>query len=467
MDILQHLTAHDSFRTPVREIVNRKRLLLINPWVHDFSAYDLWAKPLGLLILASSLRNSGWEPILVDCLDPCHPGLPEKSRRSSARGRFHRTEIPKPQALGNVPRTFARYGVPFENIKADLSGIDRPAAILVTSMMTYWRTGLEETIKLAREIFPGVPLILGGIYASLDPVGARKILKVDKLITGPGETQIGRALHELLGTGVPDGDCKEILFSPALDLLSNTSFIPLLTSRGCPYKCHYCASKIVAPFFIQRPVRQVIGELQMNLERYGCKDIAIYDDAFLVNAAEHALKILEPFECERPDLRWHCPNGLHARSINREVARSFAKTGFRTIRIGLESSSDLFNSATGAKTDRNLFLKAVGLLRDEGFTQEEIGAYLLVGLPNQTCAQIEEDVNFVLEAGAHPKLAEYSPIPGTFMWDEAVSKSAFPISDDTLFHNCTLLPVALPEVNHVFLGLTRRRIRNAIVTANV
>ncbi len=343
----------------------------------------------------------------------------------------------------------------------------RPDAVLATSLMTYWRTGLHETIELVRKVFPGVPIILGGISASIDPSNAMNSCMVDALIEGPGEFQVDRVLGELLNVAQQHPFEKHIDFQPALDLIRDVKFIPLLTSRGCPYRCHYCASKIVAPFFVQRPVSEVVKDTQNSLDLYRCKDIAIYDDAFLVNAKHHALKIMEPFASDNPELRWHCPNGLHARAIDAEVAIAFKRTGFRTIRIGLESSSDGFNKSTGGKTDRKIFEKAVNCLREAGFTQEDIGAYLLAGLPNQTCAQIEEDVKFVLDCGAHPKLAEYSPIPGTLMWDEAVRKSAYPIKEETLFQNCTLLPAASAGVTNEFLSRTRKRIRNALNRANI
>ena len=53
--------------------MNRPLILLLNPWIHDFAAYDLWARPMGLLVLATRLRQLGWEPRLVDCLDRDHP----------------------------------------------------------------------------------------------------------------------------------------------------------------------------------------------------------------------------------------------------------------------------------------------------------------------------------------------------------------------------------------------------------
>ena len=49
----------------------------------------------------------------------------------------------------------------------ELRLVEKPAAILVTSLMTYWYPGVVEVIRLAREVHPGTPVILGGIYARL------------------------------------------------------------------------------------------------------------------------------------------------------------------------------------------------------------------------------------------------------------------------------------------------------------
>ena len=44
---------------------NGKKIILINPWIHDFSAYDLWLKPLGLLYIAAYLEKYGYQIIAL------------------------------------------------------------------------------------------------------------------------------------------------------------------------------------------------------------------------------------------------------------------------------------------------------------------------------------------------------------------------------------------------------------------
>ena len=53
-------------------------------------------------------------------------------------------------------------------------------------------------------------------------------------------------------------------------------------------------------------------------------DVAFYDDALLVNAKSHIVPILRELRKRKPDLRFHTPNGLHARMIDDELARDEA-----------------------------------------------------------------------------------------------------------------------------------------------
>jgi len=46
-----------------------KKVLLVNPWIYDFAAYDYWLKPVGLLYIASLLNKLGVETVLLDLLD--------------------------------------------------------------------------------------------------------------------------------------------------------------------------------------------------------------------------------------------------------------------------------------------------------------------------------------------------------------------------------------------------------------
>jgi radical SAM superfamily enzyme YgiQ (UPF0313 family) len=422
-------------------------LLLINPWVYDFAAYDLWAKPLGLLYLAALLKKNGWTISFIDCLDVHHPALKPLSikkptRRPDHRGHFYREEVAKPFLLRGIPRRFYRFGLPPEVFREALHIIPSPRAILVTSGMTYWYQGVHDVIKIVKEVFPKVPVILGGIYATLCTVHAELHAGADFIVTGRGETQILDLLEGLLGVSPsfrPDLQDLDSLPSPAFSLYPHIDYYCCLTSRGCPFQCTYCASPLLNPRFMKRDPAQVVEEIGRCVVEYGVEDCAFYDDALLIDH-KFATGLLQGIGERGIKVRFHAPNGLHARGVTAEVAYLMHEVGFVTIRIGLETTSPDRQRATGGKVSTEEFQSALQNLRHAGYTPDEIGAYVLSGLPGQGREEVEETICFVRECGARPNLAEYSPLPGTPLWEEAVQCSPFDLVGEPLFHNNSILP---------------------------
>ena len=422
-------------------------ILLINPWVYDFAAYDLWAKPLGLLYLAALLERNGWTIHYIDCLDIYHPalkiaGMQKPKRRLYHRGHFYREEVTRPAALKEIPRRFYRFGLSPEAFKKTLASIGAPQAVLVTSGMTYWYPGAHEVIHCVKEAFPGVPVILGGIYATLCPEHAREKAGADLVITGWGESQILKVLEELTGIApsfLPDAADLDSLPAPAFGLYPELDYCCCLTSRGCPYSCTYCASALLSPRYTRREPASVVEEIAHDVLEHGVKDIAWYDDALLADQP-FAVALLQGIVERGIKVRFHCPNGLHCRGISREVARLMRQAGFATIRLGLETTNCERQQATGGKVNTDEFREAVDNLRGAGYSSQEIGAYILVGLPGQKRAEVEETIRFVQGCGARPYLAEYSPIPNTPLWEEAIECSPFDLAKEPLFHNNTILP---------------------------
>ena len=83
-------------------------ILLINPWITDFAAYNFWVRPLGLLYISSLLRENGFRVTLIDCLD-----LLIKTK-TYGDGKLFKTKIEKPFSLKSIPRNYSRYGIPEE-----------------------------------------------------------------------------------------------------------------------------------------------------------------------------------------------------------------------------------------------------------------------------------------------------------------------------------------------------------------
>ena len=363
-------------------------LLLINPWIDDFAAYDFFAQPLGLLYLAGLLAESGYEVHLLDCL-----GGPRSRSGPFGTGRYSKEIQPTPPPLASIPRRYGRYGIPESNCRARLSQVPRPAAILVTSLMTYWYPGVSAAVRLAREHFPGVPVILGGIYATLCPEHARRHSGADLVVSGPGEEQILALLADLTGFRPPLSTPLdfESLPYPALHWQPHLSFIPSLTSWGCPFSCSYCASHLLQPRYQRRQPLAVAEELLYWQEHLGLIDVAFYDDALLLQPEEHLLMILQEVRRRGRPFRFHTPNGLHVREITPEVAQGLKEAPFATLRLGVETTA-LGHARFDDKLAPGELETALTHLKEAGFKKEEMGVYLLVGLPDQEDGAIETSI---------------------------------------------------------------------------
>jgi len=425
-----------------------KSILLINPWIYDFAAYDFWIKPLGLLTLAAILRKNGFQVNVIDCLnswhDPSNTSSPTGAfeRTALGTGAFPKTHIPKPEFFSSFPRKFSRYGIAIPTFRELLRGLSPPDLVLVGSMMTYWYPGAFEAIRQVKDVFPGIPVVLGGHYVTLCRDHAA-FSGADILVEGIGESALPSLCLTILGTEMtflPSLNDYDTYPYPAFDLLPHNDQIPILTSRGCPFDCTYCASRILNPFFVRRDPYRVVEEIEFWYKQYGIVNFSFYDDALLIRPTEMFIPMAEELIRRKLPCRFHCPNGLHLREVTENIARLLYCAGFQTIRFGFETSDREKQRETGGKVKNSELERAVAYLKEAGYRDRDIGVYLLCGLPNQDAEEVHRSIDYVFACGGRPVIAEYSPIPGTALWGEAVSASPFPLLEEPLYHNNTLLP---------------------------
>jgi radical SAM superfamily enzyme YgiQ (UPF0313 family) len=437
-------------------------LLLVHPWITDFAAHDLWAKPAGFLLLAALLRQGGYSVSFVDCLDRHDPLLCSTSRiqglipgkgQRFGTGKFPKTPLPTPEVVADLPRRFFRYGLPPDRLRQILREQQRPTLIWVTSTMTYWYPGVAQTIALLREEFPGLPLWLGGTYARLCPEHARQVCGADRVVCEPLE-RLPSLLEQATGaalSNVPAWSSLALAPAPAWDLVPHLDYVSLLTSRGCPYRCPYCASSLLFAGWQRRSAESLYQEIATLHQRRGVCDFAFHDDALLLDAKETLRPALEGLAHEGFPLRFHCPNGLHIRAFEPDWARLLYESGFETLRLGLETTQPDKQKKWGGKTDWHAFLQARKNLQQAGFAPQQLGVYLLAGLPGQSPQEVSRSIEMVAGEDALPFLCEFSPIPGSALWEEACRLSPYDLAGDPLTHNNTFFACRRPDFSYEHL----------------
>ncbi|HYF52238.1 MAG TPA: B12-binding domain-containing radical SAM protein [Planctomycetota bacterium] len=416
------------------------RILLLNPPVYDFSAYDFWLKPYGLLSVAGRLRGKA-ELRLFDFLDRFSPYLPppEKKLRIDAwgRGEFHSRPAERPIEFSSIPRRYMRFGAPREAFRKFLQSEKSFDAVLIQTTMTYWYPGLREVIADLREISARTRIVLGGVYATLCPAHAQS-LGADLVVDGLNLDPLWNFLQlEPDHAALPFWDDYTQLETGVQKL-----------ADGCPFKCTYCSVPQVYPRFQMRPLERSIAELR-NLAHRGVKHIAFYDDALLYQPH----RILIPYlkEVLRSGIRvnFHTPNAMNARFISKELAALMVEAGFKIVYLGFESSAYEWQKKTGGKVYSDELARAIENLVAAGADISHIHAYLIMAHPQNEQQNVEASMHYANSLGIRVMLAEFSPIPGTP--DGELCRKWVDL-DEPLFHNKTAFPyfsLGETEVNRI------------------
>ena len=404
-------------------------ILLINPWIYDFAAFNLWSRPLGLLKVAEYLSSFDTRLFFIDCTDSFEI-------KKYGAGKFRSEPVEKGALLKDIPRVYKRYGISVEEFKERIKGVMPVDLVFMTSGMSYWYPGVQKAAEIVRDILGNVPVILGGIYATLYPDHALRSSGADFVYHGTLNESINFAVSTF-GFRLKRKRERERIPYYKLNLYQTYPFAPVLTSTGCPFRCAYCASMLLSDTYRRRPPEEVVKEVE-DLIRIGVLDFAFYDDALLVDSEHNIKPMLRAIRLSCPGARFHTPNGLHARFVDQELARLMKNSNFRSIRLGLETVDRIRQKTTGDKVSNQEMERAVAYFKKEVFSKKEIGVYLMYGLPGQQWDEVKEGVRFLKTLGVSIHLAEFSPVKGTQGWNDLVQKGVIHDGLDPLLTNNTV-----------------------------
>ena len=431
-------------------------VLLVNPPIYDFSAYDFWLKPYGLLRAAGRLRGS-CELKLYDYLDRWCPDMGAHSAVKFdrwGRGPYWKERCKKPAVYGGIWRYYWRHGRARADFQRYLAGLKGVSAVLIQTVMTYWYPGVREVIEDVRRYCPGAKIVLGGFYATCCASHARG-LGADVVVEGG---TLG-PVFDLLGIAAPEeGYCP-----PAWELYPVLKTAVMTLTEGCPFRCSYCYVPQSGVAFSARPTADCVADLDYAL-RLGAENVAFYDDALLFRPEGALYPFLEAVLSKGRRVNFHTPNAMHARFVTAEAAQLMVKAGFKTFYLGFESRSEAFQGQTGAKVEADDLAAAVEHLRRAGADMNEVTAYEILGHPKFEAQQLEGSMRFASGLGLRVMLSDFSPIPGTP--DGELCRNLVDLNEP-LLHNKTVFPIVLlgDETVNYYKGLCRSLNSNSKIIA--
>jgi len=202
-------------------------------------------------------------------------------------------------------------------------------------------------------------------------------------------------------------------------------FTTMVTSRGCPYGCRYCACSA----FTFRTVRfrspeNVVEEIE-QLWGDGYGEIGFVDDNFLLNP-KRVERICELIRERKIKMNFWVEGRTDQASL--EVMKHLSKAGCKAIYFGIESGNEHVLRYYGKNITPDISRKAVSNAKKAGI-DTVVGSFI-VGAPIETKADVQNTFDFAmsLKDMDFPQMNVLYLSPGMDLWREAIEKGYF--SDD-------------------------------------
>ncbi|MGH9879764.1 MAG: B12-binding domain-containing radical SAM protein, partial [Nitrososphaerales archaeon] len=227
-----------------------------------------------------------------------------------------------------------------------------PDEIWISSIMTYWWESTRDVIQVCREVFPNAVFRVGGIYPTLIPEHGLVHLGLKNPLHLQGRDLDALDLRQqnrdiLVSATIPDANPLSL----ALDLYEYDGvgdpepggqlpeYSILTTSRGCPFKCAYCAANVLneGRRVWVREYERAYEEVKYLFSR-DIREFCFYEDNLLLGR-DNFINLLRLI-ADNPDLRGielHAPEGIEVRLLHRDVTKLMRKAGFQKIYFPLET----------------------------------------------------------------------------------------------------------------------------------
>jgi anaerobic magnesium-protoporphyrin IX monomethyl ester cyclase len=190
----------------------------------------------------------------------------------------------------------------------------------------------------------------------------------------------------------------------------------LITSRGCPFHCDFCASsEFFGVHWRARSVDSIMEEIELLYEKYGYRALCFVEDNFTLNP-ERAIALSERLIAKRWDLIWEAWSRVDTIVKNPEMVRIMARAGFRWTFVGFESGSQEVLDGYGKKALIGDAFRTMKILNENNI--QATGAFIL-GAVNDTSKTINETIRFAKTL--NPRKVQFSiltPYPGTKLYGE-------------------------------------------------
>jgi anaerobic magnesium-protoporphyrin IX monomethyl ester cyclase len=345
-----------------------------------------------------------------------------------------------------------------EKRKPDVVGIAGPFTCQIGNTL--------QISNLVKEVNPNILTAVGGPHVTLVPKDfLEEAQSVDVAVTGEGEYAMlevvqafegKKKLNEVLGIAYrqegkvvlnpprPFIDNLDELPYPAYDLVDMEHYlnppqgigyrsfqnraISMVTSRGCPFNCCFCAVHLhMGQRFRAHSAQYVLDHIQYVVDKFRVQNIFFEDDNLTLDIKRFEA-ICDGIIERKIQIGWETPNGVRADCLNLELLKKMKQSGCKSVFVGVESGDQqILDKVICKSLDLNRVVEFAKNAQEIGL---KTGAFYIIGFPGETKLAMQRTVDFALElkrkydVGMH--LFAATPSYGTRLYEECKAKGYLP-----------------------------------------
>jgi radical SAM superfamily enzyme YgiQ (UPF0313 family) len=194
----------------------------------------------------------------------------------------------------------------------------------------------------------------------------------------------------------------------------------IITSRGCPYDCMFCANKLLTKrTYRLRSIPSVIDEIEYYLKHYQINQLMIFDDNFAVDK-KRTLELCTEFVRRGYPAKFNWWTEARVDVLDEEILTAMKRAGCSIISLGLESGNQRLLDLIKKNITLEQTRKTVELIHEAGIKSR---ASFILGLPSETRAESRQTIKFAYSLPLDQvRFSIATPFPGTELWDIAVQE---------------------------------------------
>jgi len=349
---------------------------------------------------------------------------------------------------------------------------DKPAYVGF-SWMSPSSEHIIKIIRVIKNIDKDILIIVGGATPTALVNEAIRLDEIDIAVYGEGEETMldlleKKNLNEIKGIAYKQN--KKIMINPPRKPITNLDSLPfpdydairldktyphfggvffprrigIIASRGCPYKCTFCAENIVTNESRVRSPKNIVDEVEYLYTRYNIRRFEFYDHLFTVNR-DRTIKICNEIIKRKLKIKWIINSRVD--NVDKELLKILKMAGCYYIIFGIESGNQ--NILRRIKKDTSIpqIKNAIKMTKKVGL--KACGVFI-IGLPYENDETIKQTINLAKELPLDYAIFNiFRPFPGTKIFESVKKQKGIKILGNNPIKSKTIdyIKIELPAVS--------------------